>query len=100
MVFPELDKRLEMMEGSGEAPDASSNSTPTVEMVEEDPDIIETVAFCKNIRNVQVLTEAIRGFQGMLNFNLKTPNRFRFRIRKCLVHCLLMFASLPLQDIG
>ena len=56
------------MEGSGEMPDAPSNSTPTVEMIEEEPinsDLIETVAFCKNIRNVQVLTEAIRGFHGM-----------------------------------
>lgn len=56
------------MEGSGDVPDASSNSTPTVEMVEEEPlngNFIETVSFCKNIRNVQVLTEAIRGFQGM-----------------------------------
>ncbi|KAH9388582.1 hypothetical protein TYRP_007923, partial [Tyrophagus putrescentiae] len=67
----ELDKRLEMMEGSGDAPpEAASNSTPTVEI--EEPltqDQIETVAYCKNIRNEQVLTEAIRGFQGhRINF--------------------------------
>lgn len=59
-----------MMEGSGDnpdIPDASANSTPTVEIEEPfNPDLMETVAFCKNIRNVQVLTEAIRGFQGLI----------------------------------
>ena len=57
-----------MLEGSGgDVGDGSTNSTPTVEMIEEEPvnpDLIETVAFCKNIRNIQVLTEAIRGFHG------------------------------------
>ncbi len=70
-MLSELDKRLEMMEGSGDAPpEAASNSTPTVEI--EEPltqDQIETVAYCKNIRNEQVLTEAIRGFQGKFLFN-------------------------------
>lgn len=63
----ELDKRVEMLEGSGELLEPPTNTTPTVEMIEEEPlnpDLIETVAFCKNIRNVQVLTEAVRGFQG------------------------------------
>lgn len=54
------------MEGSGDISDASTNSTPTVEIDEPfNQDLIETVAFCRNIRNVQVLTEAIRGFQGL-----------------------------------
>lgn len=66
----ELDKRAEMYDdGSGDsgADDITVNGTPTFEMIEEDPihpDLIETVVLCKNIRNAQVLTEAIRGFQG------------------------------------
>lgn len=62
----ELDKRYEMMEGSGDSNPASV--TPTVEMIEEEepinPDLMETVAFCKNIINTEVLTEALKGFQG------------------------------------
>ena len=60
---------METLEGSGDLPEIPTNATPTVEVVEEEPlssDLIETVAFCKNIRNVQVLTEAVRGFQGLL----------------------------------
>ncbi|KAH9418416.1 hypothetical protein DERP_011278 [Dermatophagoides pteronyssinus] len=68
----ELDKRAEMYDdGSGGGGDGDDditvNGTPTFEMIEEDPihpDLIETVVLCKNIRNAQVLTEAIRGFQG------------------------------------
>lgn len=76
----ELDKRLEegateMSDGSGDgliadelANGSPANVTPTVVMVEVEtainPDHIETVVFCKNIRSVQVLTTAIRGFQG------------------------------------
>lgn len=77
------------MEGSGDVPDVSSNSTPTVEMVEEEPlngNFIETVSFCKNIRNVQVLTEAIRGFQGMATLHSSNTQ---------LAHLLLYF-----QDTG
>lgn len=88
----ELDKRAEMFEGSGDgfgdvgggsldengvnlgfdgfggiSEDIVINGTPAFEMIEEvpvHPDLIETAVFCKNIRSVQVLTEAIRGFQG------------------------------------
>lgn len=65
----ELDKRLETdFGGSGEiATESGTTVTPTVEMTVEEvihPDLIETVVFCKNIRNVQVLTDAIKGFQG------------------------------------
>lgn len=57
-----------MSEGSGGDDSTSSSATPTVEMIEEEepvnPDLIETVAFCKNIINTEVLTEALKGFQG------------------------------------
>lgn len=81
-MIVELDKRLEegateMSDGSGDgliadelANGSPANVTPTVVMVEVEtainPDHIETVVFCKNIRSVQVLTTAIRGFQGIL----------------------------------
>jgi hypothetical protein len=66
----ELDKRLETdFGGSGEViPESGTTATPTVEVTVEEvihPDLIETVVFCKNIRNVQVLSDAIKGFQGM-----------------------------------
>jgi hypothetical protein len=66
----ELDKRLETdFGGSGEVmPESGTTATPTVEVTIEEvihPDLIETVVFCKNIRNVQVLNDAIKGFQGM-----------------------------------
>jgi hypothetical protein len=65
-----LDKRLETdFGGSGEVmPESGTTATPTIEMTIEEvihPDLIETVVFCKNIRNVQVLSDAIKGFQGM-----------------------------------
>lgn len=65
----ELDKRVDSeFEGSGEVESESqTTNTPTVDLTIEEvihPDLIETVAFCKNIRNVHVLTEAIKGFQG------------------------------------
>ncbi|CAG2110438.1 unnamed protein product, partial [Medioppia subpectinata] len=64
----ELDKRETEFEGSGGG-DVESGTTgpPNVGFTIEEaihPDLIETVAFCKNIRNVQVLTDAIKGFQG------------------------------------
>ncbi len=65
-----MDKRLETdFGGSGEVmPESGTTATPTVEVTIEEvihPDLIETVVFCKNIRNVQVLNDAIKGFQGM-----------------------------------
>ena len=69
-----------MFEGSGDMPDAP-NSTPTMEVIQEEPihpDLIETVAFCKNIRNVQVLTEAVRGFQGTGNTSSLSLDNFVF----------------------
>lgn len=58
-----------MFDGSGDmSDDITINETPTFEMIEErpvHPDLIETVAYCKNIRNAQVLTTAIQGFQSM-----------------------------------
>jgi len=68
-----LDKRLDTdFGGSGDvASDSGTTATPTVEMTIEEvihPDLIETVAFCKNIRNVQVLTDAIKGFQGINHY--------------------------------
>lgn len=66
----ELDKRLDAeLEGSGssETADSATTESPAVDLALEEPihpDLIETVAFCKNIRNVQVLTDAIKGFQG------------------------------------
>lgn len=57
--------------GSGE-PESTTPKVPIVEVAERQelhPDMIETVAFCKNIRNVQVLTDAIKGFRGhRINF--------------------------------
>ncbi|XP_054159095.1 uncharacterized protein LOC128957374 [Oppia nitens] len=65
----ELDKRVESeLESSGDGEsDTGTTGTPTLDLTIDDnihPDLIETVAFCKNIRNVQVLTDAIKGFQG------------------------------------
>ncbi|CAG2166336.1 unnamed protein product [Oppiella nova] len=65
----ELDKRLDAeFEGSGGGDEESGTTgAPAVGLTIEEaihPDLIETVAFCKNIRNVQVLTDAIKGFHG------------------------------------
>ena len=62
-------------EGSGSLEsDSSTTNAPTIDLPVEEvlhPDLIETVAFCKNIRNVQVLTDAIKGFQGIDSFGIR-----------------------------
>ena len=66
-IINSSDQSSTLITSSLSSSSSSSSSVPTIEVSQPEmihPDLIETVAFCKNIRNVQVLTDAIKGFQG------------------------------------